>query len=365
MYTEKEMQLLSLLKKNPYSSQQELAAQLELSRPSIANLISGLTKAGAIKGRAYVLSESNAVLVFGGMNIDRKMIVKNELVFQTSNPVTSYQTAGGVARNIAENLGRLGHDVKLLSAAGKDLEWEFLYEKTHEWADLEYSLRSENERTGTYTAILDQTGEMQLALADMEIYELLTAEWVVSHEKLFRTASLVVIDLNVKQEAIQAILQLSSRYSVPVAIVPVSAPKMKNLPESPLTAEWIICNKGEAEITTGIVIDSDEQLERAHKALQARGFSQTVITDGGNGISASEAGTLVKMQAIPVHEIKDVTGAGDSFVAATLHMWLQTKDSVSSLKAGLMNASKTLESTYTVRPELTAERLKLETEELT
>lgn len=364
MLTEKEHQLLELLKRNPYSSQQELAEQLQLSRPSIANLISGLTKAGIIKGRAYVLAESRPVIVFGGMNIDRKMVVKQDLVFQTSNPVTSYQTAGGVARNIAENLGRLGHDVKLMSAAGYDLEYEFLFEKTHEWVDLNHCLRSDQERTGAYTAILDHEGEMQLALADMEIYRLLDAEWVMNQEKVFRSAGLVIIDLNIEQLAVAAILQQCSRFSVPVAIVPVSAPKMKNLPEGKVQADWIFCNKGEAELVTGISLTTDEDRIVAHQALRDKGFLHTVITEGERGFSYLEQGKLHWMEALKPSEVKDVTGAGDSFVAATLHTWIETQDIHLALQAGRMNATKTLESPYTVRPELSATQLQNELEEL-
>jgi sugar/nucleoside kinase (ribokinase family) len=37
-----------------------------------------------------------------------------DLVAETSNPVTSTRSIGGVARNIAENLGRLGETVALV-----------------------------------------------------------------------------------------------------------------------------------------------------------------------------------------------------------------------------------------------------------
>lgn len=47
-----------------------------------------------------------------------------DLVAETSNPVTSTRSIGGVARNIAENLGRLGETVAFLSASGQDSEWK-------------------------------------------------------------------------------------------------------------------------------------------------------------------------------------------------------------------------------------------------
>lgn len=46
MMNERERKLFQLIKNNPYISQQELAEALDLSRPSVANLISGLMKKG-------------------------------------------------------------------------------------------------------------------------------------------------------------------------------------------------------------------------------------------------------------------------------------------------------------------------------
>ncbi|MFC4355699.1 PfkB family carbohydrate kinase [Chryseomicrobium palamuruense] len=359
----KEHELLELLRKNPYASQQEIAEALQLSRPSIANLISGLVKSGKIKGRAYIVAEANPVLVFGGMNVDRKMVVKGQLMYQTSNPVTSYQTVGGVARNVAENLGRLGHEVKLMSVAGQDMEWEFLREQTNEWADLQHIRNLDQERTGTYTAVIDAEGEMQVAFADMEIYQHLTPEWVLTHEKLFKSATLVVVDLNLAKETVKAILTTAKTYNIPTAIVPVSGPKMQNLPDSLEGVTWMICNQGEAEMITGQTIASAEELEKAHQLLHNKGAQFVVITNGSDGVTMSEENHMAHINAIEPDVIRDVTGAGDSFVAALLHQWLEGKSSKASVFAGIVNATKTLESTYTVRTELTKELLEKEMED--
>lgn len=54
---EKEKLIFQLIKRNPYLSQQEMAEQLGMSRPALANMISSLIKRGEILGRAYVLPE--------------------------------------------------------------------------------------------------------------------------------------------------------------------------------------------------------------------------------------------------------------------------------------------------------------------
>ncbi|HYK75001.1 MAG TPA: PfkB family carbohydrate kinase, partial [Pseudoneobacillus sp.] len=127
---EKEQFLLDLIRKNPYISQQELAQKLGLSRPSIANMITGLIKKGKILGRAYILTESQPVICIGGANIDRKFHMREKAQLGTSNPIYTSQNAGGVARNMAENLGRLGVEVSLISASGNDKDWSFIEESS-------------------------------------------------------------------------------------------------------------------------------------------------------------------------------------------------------------------------------------------
>ena len=74
---EKETAIVELLRKNPFLTQQEMADQLDMSRPALANLISGLMKRGIITGRAYILSEDNEVVCIGGANVDRKFHMKD------------------------------------------------------------------------------------------------------------------------------------------------------------------------------------------------------------------------------------------------------------------------------------------------
>ena len=154
---DKEILILQLIKEDPFIAQNELAEKTGLSRSAVAGYISSLTKQGKILGRAYVLPQKKEVLCVG------------QLQYGTSNPAESSQSCGGVARNIAENLGRLGCDVGLMTVVGDDPEGEWLLEYTKAFADVTPSQSLAGTTTGTYTAVLDNEGEMSVALADMFI----------------------------------------------------------------------------------------------------------------------------------------------------------------------------------------------------
>ncbi|ALA69005.1 hypothetical protein GT50_01570 [Geobacillus stearothermophilus 10] len=116
------------------------------------------------------MRQAASIACIGGANVDRKARLLTPFRLGTSHPVTTTQTAGGVARNIAENLGRLAQPVSLVSTVGDDRDGQWLVDVTSRYVNTSFIVRTPKANTGTYTAVLDERGEMVLALADMAIY---------------------------------------------------------------------------------------------------------------------------------------------------------------------------------------------------
>ncbi|WP_026575091.1 carbohydrate kinase [Bacillus sp. UNC438CL73TsuS30] len=362
---EKEQLILDLIRKNPYVSQQELAETLGLSRPSVANMISGLTKKGKIIGRAYILSESQEVICIGGANIDRKFHTKEKAQLGTSNPIYATQNAGGVARNIAENLGRLGMGISLISASGTDKDWSFIEDASSLYMNLETVVQFPEKSTGSYTAVLDPNGELIIALADMEVYESITPDLLLKQDALLSRAKCIVVDLNCPKESIQFLCQFAKGHNIPIALIPVSSPKMSRLPNDLTGVTWLITNRDESEMYFQAEIKNIEDWKKALENWLALGISNVIITNGKKGsmIGNKEEG-IFHVPSFELKEIIDVTGAGDAFSSAVIHTWLEGKSLPEIAKAGNVNAAKTLQSPYTVRQDLSAEQLQKDMEEL-
>jgi pseudouridine kinase len=64
--------------------------------------------------------DPNPIVVAGGARVDVKAFSAGALVPATSNAGRARLTFGGVARNVAENLARLGVPVALMAAVGAD-----------------------------------------------------------------------------------------------------------------------------------------------------------------------------------------------------------------------------------------------------
>ena len=349
--TSKKSQLYELIRANPFISQQDLAIELRLSRSAVAGHIAGLIRERRLLGRAYVLPDSRPVMCLGAANLDRKLRTLSTLQMGTSNPASAEEVFGGVARNIAENLVRLGVPVALLTVLGDDAAGQAL--QAHAEAagiDTRGSLRLADTSSGTYTAVLDERGEMILALADMHLYDALTPAVLLSRQPQRTAAALTVADLNLPHDSVATLLADARRDSVPLVLVAVSQPKMSRLPLDLHGLRLLILNRGELETRIGHALPDRDALAAACRTLQAQGAQHVIVTCGGHGAYYTGAAGL---EHLPAHEVRtvDVTGAGDAFAAAVCWSLYQSSDDLRlACRRGLKLAAMTLESDATVSP---------------
>ena len=348
MLTKNEERILNLLKENPFLSQKEIADSLGINRSTVATLISALTDKHYIMGRAYVLNQAAEVISIGAMNVDRKFMLKGSLKLGTSNPITSSQTLGGVARNVSENLGRLGCKVSLISLAGKDKEYEWIKDQSSPFVSFQFVRQLEGFATGNYSAILDKTGEMQIGLADMDIYEQMSLSWIQDYYSVLLESRAIVVDLNIPYQVLEYIIRLAKQKNLQLYIVPVSGPKMDHLPKDLEGVDGIIVNLDESQAFFDITDDSKDLHDFADKWL-ATGVNQVVITQGHHSaIYKDRSGEWIELLPPSVEKVVDVTGAGDAFSAGMIYGWLNGMDSRSSLELAMANANLTITSQDTV-----------------
>ncbi|WP_034358202.1 winged helix-turn-helix transcriptional regulator, partial [Deinococcus phoenicis] len=72
--TDRERDLLALIRESPLSTPEELARRLGTSRAAVNVHVSNLTRKGALLGRGYVVAPEDhpRVVVVGGANLDVK-----------------------------------------------------------------------------------------------------------------------------------------------------------------------------------------------------------------------------------------------------------------------------------------------------
>jgi pseudouridine kinase len=359
----KKQQLYELIRANPFVSQQELAASLGLSRPAVANYIAGLIRERKLLGRAYVLPDRRPVTCIGAANLDRKLRSLSGIALHTSNPASQRESFGGVARNIAENLARLGTAVALLTATGKDSSGAALLAHAQSLGiDTGGTLQLLDAASGTYTAVLDQDGEMVVALADMALYDRLDPAFVDSRQAQVAASALVVADLNLPLQTVEAVIAQARRVDAPLVLVAVSEPKMARLPRNLSGVRLLILNRGELAARVGRALASDADLDAAVLEVRAEGARDLVVTRGAEGVLFTRGDTVVRLDA-PAAPVVDVTGAGDAFAAAVCWSLVQDisgnnpEDLELACRRGLALSALTIGVPQTVHPQLGLESL--------
>ncbi|GEN44539.1 carbohydrate kinase [Alkalibacillus haloalkaliphilus] len=354
---EKEQQILNFIKLNPYISQQELADEVGLSRPAVANYIKRLIASGDIKGRAYILNDHSGVTCIGGANVDRKSHALQDVRMESSNPVITDESLGGVARNVAENLVRLDLKPTLATFVGQDKEGAWLTESAYKIGiDTSEVTTLPQSRTGTYTALIDRNGELVVSMADMEIYNKVSEQLIEQKWQQYARSDVIFLDTNISESAIHAVIRRSKSNQKPLFLDPVSSIKAKKLPGDLSGVHTIIPNKEEAEELSGITINSANDLGKACHELLRRGVKQVVITLGEEGIYYCSNDEEGKVEAIRT-EVADVTGAGDAFTAGIIYGFINGQSLQQACRFGLACATLTLQSSQSCSEDLSTEKI--------
>ncbi|MEZ5637116.1 MAG: PfkB family carbohydrate kinase [Burkholderiaceae bacterium] len=319
--TAREQQILALLRADPLIAQQTLADRLGISRAAVAGHVMQLTRKGYIVGRGYVLAQPRFVLAIGAANMDITGTTTHPLVAQDSTPGQVRCAPGGVARNVAENLARLGRDVRLISAVGDDLYGRTLLESTRRaGVDVQLCPVLPGQSTSTYLSLHGPDGDMALALNDMAILEQLTPERLSASADLLRHADAALIDGNLPEASLA--WAISRAGDTPVFAEPVSAFKCRRLLPWLGQIHTLKANRLEAGALTGQAVDSDADVVAAAGALLGRGLRQVVLSLGARGLYwCDHTGASGWQPALPVAEVH-ATGAGDAVMAGLMHACL-------------------------------------------
>jgi pseudouridine kinase len=298
------------------------------------------------------------VLVIGAAGVDIVGLLKGELHPGTSIPAQIRSTFGGVARNVAENLARLGQPVELMTAVGDDPAGEqLLHEMKSAGVGISAILRSSEFSTGSYLAVVNTSGELQFALDDMRAVSALSADYLRENEALFSQASLLFLDANLSKEALRTAFTLARRYHLPVCADPTSkhlAPRLQPyLPRLHL----ITPNIAEASILCGQTYSAKpRQAIEAAKCMVSQGVKIAIVTMAEFGVCYAASDTSGHIPAIRT-EIVDPTGAGDALTAAVIFALLNDISLDDAVRLGVSAASLTLRYRGAVVPYLSLEKL--------
>ena len=305
-----------------------------------------------------MVNATSFVTVIGGANIDIHGKSLKALRRNDSNPGAVHISAGGVARNIAENLTRLDVDCRLISAVGNDHHGQILKSLSHDAGiDMQYVHEIDSAPTSTYLSVLDDTGDMQVAIADMSIIDHLSADRLQSQQAMLNRSSLIIVDTNLPDDALA---WLTSTFTeVPIFADTVSTTKAPRLKPYLSSIHTLKAGATEAEALTGMQASTEDQLQSLAASLHAEGVKRVFITRGEQGAFYSTAETDgVKRLPRGKQDVHNAGGAGDAFLAGLAYAWLEEWSLDETLRFALAAADITLSHSATSNPAMSLSAVK-------
>ncbi|PIA55666.1 hypothetical protein AQUCO_00700167v1 [Aquilegia coerulea] len=200
-----------------------------------------LQKSSEANQQVLVLNSLNAIneldyggsapVVIGGMVLDIHAKPSTTAHPKTTTPGKVHYVTGGVARNIAECMSKLGIKPFMISIVGDDMAGNLLMDY---WKSAELDTAGIEQRQDITTPVVcnlfDANGELMAAVASVEAIELfLTQEQIQRFSSNICSAPVVMIDANLNPHSLEASCKIAKEADIPVWFEPVSVAKSKRV----------------------------------------------------------------------------------------------------------------------------------------
>jgi D-beta-D-heptose 7-phosphate kinase / D-beta-D-heptose 1-phosphate adenosyltransferase len=263
------------------------------------------------------------VLVLGDVMLDRFVYGSVERISpEAPIPVMSVERSvdmcGGAA-NVVRNIASLGAQATLIGVVGQDMAAEDLRKQLHSLPTVKALLVADPSRPTTLKTryVADR---QQIIRADIESRAALSTgvaqELMKAYESALGTADVVVLSDYAKGVLTDAVTSQAIKAAHAAGKHVIVDPKSRDFSKY-RGSRVITPNRMEMQLACGFECATEEQVVRgARTAVDAGICEAVVVTRGKDGVSVvRREGNAVHLHAT-AHEVFDVSGAGDTLLAA-------------------------------------------------
>jgi sugar/nucleoside kinase (ribokinase family) len=223
---------------------------------------------------------------------------------------------GGAAFNAARAAAQRGVKVAFLSVRGGDRAGEEVARAIAAAGLEDLSACFLDRPTPSYTALLDEGGQVVAALADMALYERGFPRVIVrrSLRDAVCGAAAILCDANLPEAALERLAAAAN--DRPLYAIAVSPAKARRLTSIAARIAGLFMTRAEAASLTGLAAGAKPAA--LIEALRKLGFMGAVVSDGAGPLHLADGDRIWGLMPPLVETIADVTGAGDALAGATV-----------------------------------------------
>lgn len=222
---------------------------------------------------------------------------------------TEFQTFfGGKGANQAVAASRCGAAVTMIGRVGSDtLGDTILQNLKKEGIEITHVAQDKQKPTGVAFIVVDDDGQNTIVVAP-GANGCVTADDIHEAQEAFPYSKVLVLQLEIPLDAVEAAIQLGVENNTAVVLNPAPAQPLRPVILSQI--DYLILNQSELRLLSG-----EDDRQTAIRKLQDMGCRTIVVTLGGDGALLIEGQTQNHLKAYTVKAV-DTVGAGDAFVGA-------------------------------------------------
>ncbi|QZQ50200.1 ribokinase [Erwinia persicina] len=234
-----------------------------------------------------------------------------------------YQVAfGGKGANQAVAAGRSGADIAFIACVGDDDTGERIRQQLmNDRIDISPIEAVPGESTGVALIFVNGDGENTIGI-HAGANAALTPVRVEQHQQVIADASALLMQLESPLESVLSAARIAHQHQTQVILNPAPATALSD--ELLSLVDMITPNETEAQILTGVAVNSEEDAARAAAVLHDKGIRTVLITLGSRGVWLSEQGEGQRIPGFRVEAV-DTIAAGDTFNGALITALLEQR----------------------------------------
>ncbi len=286
------------------------------------------------------------MLVIGAIFVDVKGFAQNKYMPLERNVGDVQVVAGGVCRNVAENLSMLGHEAKFVSMVDDNgMGAQVRDDLKRLGVNVEHVISAPGGM-GMWLAILDENGNLAGSISRQPDFSALEAYLKQNGDAIVAATDGLALEFDMNAEISGMVMALAKKHNKPVYTIVGNMGVILQHPEYLHDVACFICNEMEAgrlfreDLTAAT---PEETLKTLQKGSVLVGIPSMVVTMGPRGAvyvdnTTGEFGFCPPMDV----DVVDTTGAGDAFFTAAVATLMRGAPLSQAVQEGTRLAARTL-----------------------